>query len=48
MRPLGVTILAILGFIGAIGCFAIAGIFAVFGQYILPGELGGAALYLVC
>ncbi len=43
MRPLGVTILAILGFIGVIGCFAVAGIFAVFGQYIPPGELGEAA-----
>lgn len=43
MRPFGVTILAILGFIGAIGCFAMAGIFAMVGQYIPPSELGGAA-----
>jgi len=37
-----VTILAILGFIGAIGCFALAAFFAMLGHMIPPGELESA------
>ncbi len=42
MRPLGVTILAILGVIGAIGCFALAAFFAMLGHMVPPGELESA------
>lgn len=43
MRPLGVTILAILGFIGSVGCFALAALFAILGQIIPASELEHAA-----